>query len=194
MELEKKDIELVKLARQGSLEAFEELVKKYSKYILAISYGLLGSVEDAEEVAQDVFVKAYTKISSLKDENLFGAWISRIAVNMSRNRYKWNRSRGEGQNISLNQEDENSGEEKEFEIESEVPSPDCELEQEEVQKLILEAMNALPDIFREPLVLRHVQDMSYKEIADILNLNIETVKTRISRGRAVLASRLKNKI
>ena len=194
MELDEKDIELVKQAREGSLEAFELLIKKYSKDLFAISYGLLGSTEDAEEVVQDTFVKAYTNISSLRDDSLFGAWISRIVVNMSRNRYVWNRSRGEGQNISIYVTDENDDNEKEMEIPSDLAIPDRELEQEEMRKIILEGINDLPDIFREPLVLRHVKDMSYKQIADILNLNIETVKTRISRGRAVLAKKLKSKL
>ena len=194
MELDKKDIELVNQARKGSLEAFEQLIKKYSRYLLSISYGLLGSAEDAEEVVQDTFVKAYTKISSLKDDSLFGAWISRIVVNMSRNRYTWNRSRGEGQNVSIHAKDENNDDEKEFEIPSNLAAPDEELEQEEIQKFIIEGINALPDMFREPLILRHVKDMSYKEISNILNLNIETVKTRISRGRAMLAVKLKNKL
>jgi len=114
---------------------------------------------------------------------------------MSRNRYNWNKIRGKGQNVSINEgvsaDNENKGE---MELLSDLAQPDKELEKKEIEKFILQAMESLPEIFREPLVLRHIKDLSYKEIADILNLNIDTVKTRISRGRAILASKIKNKI
>ncbi|HOK04185.1 MAG TPA: sigma-70 family RNA polymerase sigma factor [Victivallales bacterium] len=195
MEFSEFDIELVKRAREGSQEAFEELIRRHSRYMFGIAYGLLNTTEDAEEIVQDAFLKAYRNLQSLRDDKLFFSWLCRITLNMSRNRYNWNKIRGKGQNVSINEgvsaDNENKGE---MELLSDLAQPDKELEKKEIEKFILQAMESLPEIFREPLVLRHIKDLSYKEIADILNLNIDTVKTRISRGRAILASKIKNKI
>lgn len=196
LDSEKQDMSLVAEARKGSEEAFEELIKRHSRYMLGIAYGLLGSREDAEEVVQDAFIKAHGSIASLREDSLFPAWLSRIVVNMSRNRYKWNKVRGDGLNISISAQTADRGQDAkgDMELPSNLPSPDKEAENAEMERKIMSEIERLPDTLREAIVLRHVKDMSYKQIADVLGENIDTVKTRISRGRAAIAARLGGKL
>jgi RNA polymerase sigma-70 factor (ECF subfamily) len=186
------DKELVSNAKKGSSQAFDELIRRHSHRLLGLAYGLLGNKEDAEEVVQDAFIKAHAKISALRGDASFAAWLYRIVVNLSRNRYKWNRCRGEGQNISISQHIETleSDEYGDMELPSNIVTPDKAMENSEIENKILMEIEKLPDTLREAIVLRHVNDMSYQQIADTLNCSLEAVKTRILRGRAIIAQKL----
>ncbi|HPN83864.1 MAG TPA: sigma-70 family RNA polymerase sigma factor [Victivallales bacterium] len=192
MEAYEDEKNLVRRAIEGSNDAFEELIRLHSGKMFSVSYGLLGCKEDAEEVVQDAFIKASKKISMLREDASFSAWLYRIVVNLSRNRYKWNRSRGDGLNISISEtsSDPDFDRKEDLDLPSNVPPPDKELAMGEIEKKIFDEIEKLPDTLREAVVLRHVNDMSYQQIADTLGCSLEAVKTRILRGRAIIAGKL----
>lgn len=175
--------------KEGSRDRFDELVKAYTQKLYRLAYGLLGNHHDAEEVVQDSFVRAYRGLDNFRGDSSFETWMHRITVNLARNKFHWNRRRGEGINVSLS-EPYDSLENDEASAELELPdtsySPDRLMQKAETRSNVLGGLNALPDNIREAMVLRHVKDMPYEEIAGILNCPVGTVKSRISRGRELL--------
>ncbi len=175
--------------KEGSRERFDELVKAYTQKLYRLAYGLLGNHHDAEEVVQDSFVRAYRGLDSFRGDSSFETWIHRITMNLARNKFHWNRRRGEGMTMSLSDlpeslEDGDSG--GEMELPDTSYSPDLLMQKAELHGNVLRGMDQLPESLREVMVLRHVKDMPYDEIARILNCPVGTVKSRIARGRELL--------
>ena len=175
--------------KEGSRDRFDELVKAYTQKLYRLAYGLLGNHHDAEEVVQDSFVRAYRGLDNFRGDSSFETWMHRITVNLARNKFHWNRRRGEGVNVSLS-EPKDPMEDGDSPTELDLPdtsySPDRLMQKAETRSNILSGLNTLPDYIREAMVLRHVKDMPYEEIAGILNCPVGTVKSRISRGRDLL--------
>lgn len=175
--------------KEGSRERFDDLVKAYTQKLYRLAYGLLGNHHDAEEVVQDSFVRAYRGLDNFRGDSSFETWMHRITMNLARNKFHWNRRRGEGVTMSLsdqpgNLEDgDSSGE---MELPDTSYSPDLLMQKAELHDNVLRGMEQLPESLREVMVLRHVKDMPYDEIAQILNCPVGTVKSRISRGRELL--------
>ena len=175
--------------KEGSRERFDELVAAYTQKLYRLAYGLLGNHHDAEEVVQESFVRAYRGLDHFRGDSSFETWMHRITVNLARNKFHWNRRRGAGMTVSLSEPYE-SADDSEPVTEIDLPdtsySPDRLMQKAEMQKNVAGGMNALPESLREAMVLRHVKDMSYEEIAGILNCPVGTVKSRIARGRELL--------
>ncbi len=189
------DLELVKSFNAGSEQAFDELVRKYSVQMYNVAHGLLNSREDAEEVVQDAFVKAYGNLKTFRGDSSFSTWLYRIVVNLARNKYHWNRRRGAGQHISMSEKrpyDNDGGRNEDMELADTSNIPTKALESNEEDDRIMKAIDSLPEALKETIILRHIKDMSYEEIAKITGANIGTVKSRISRARETLSASLKN--
>lgn len=187
---------LIKDFKEGSRERFDELVDIYTQKLYRFAYGLLGNHHDAEEVVQDAFIRAYNALDGFRGDSSFETWMHRITMNLARNKFHWNRRRGEGVNVSLS---EPAGPEQaalDFPVETELPdssnAPDFLLEKLEIQDNVIKGINALPETLKEAMVLRHVKDMPYEEIASVLDCKIGTVKSRIARGRELLRVYLLN--
>lgn len=187
------DRTLVERFKQGDEAAFAILVQKYSGRAYQIAYGVLGSREDAEEVAQDVFVRIHRALAKFRGEAEFTTWMYRIAMNLAKNKYRWNKIRGSKVNISidapLDGADDGSDERK-IDIPDETMSPDEKSAYDELEQTVREELDKLPDIYREALVLRNIDEMSYEDIAQALNCKLGTIKSRIARGRDELRKRL----
>jgi len=191
MEQEQKAREdaLLKAFRSGDDTAFDALIGMYSAKLYKVAYALLGSRQDAEEVVQDTFLRAYRALRTFRGESSLETWLHRITLNLARNKYQWNRRRGEGLNVSLTAGDDSDGEsgaENEQDVPDRRMEPDVVLEQDEIGTNIMKALNSLPDNLRETMVLRHVNDMPYELIAQRLDCKVGTVKSRLSRGREML--------
>ncbi|MDD6337064.1 MAG: sigma-70 family RNA polymerase sigma factor [Lentisphaeria bacterium] len=180
--------------RSGDAAAFDGLIEMYSAKLYKVAYALLGSRQDAEEVVQDTFLRAYRALGAFRGESSLETWLHRIALNLARNKYQWNHRRGAGLNVSLSQPTDSDGGDSGQETEQEVPDrrmePDLALEHEEIGKNIMKALNGLPDNLRETMLLRHVNDMPYEQIARKLDCKVGTVKSRLSRGREMLRDTL----
>ena len=175
--------------KEGSRERFDELVKAYTQKLYRLAYGLLGNHHDAEEVVQDSFVRAYRGLDNFRGDSSFETWMHRITMNLARNKFHWNRRRGEGMTMSLSDQPErlDDGESSgEMDLPDTSYSPDLLMQKAELHGNMVRGMEQLPESLREVMVLRHVKDMPYDEIAQILNCPVGTVKSRISRGRELL--------
>ncbi len=187
---------LIKDFKDGSRERFNELVDLYSQKLYRFAYGLLGNHHDAEEVVQDAFIRAYNALEGFRGDSSFETWMHRITMNLARNKFHWNRRRGEGVNVSLSEpggsEQDSIENSAEFELPDSSSAPDSLLEKVETQDNVIRGINALPETLKEAMVLRHVKDMPYEEIASVLDCKIGTVKSRIARGRELLREYLLN--
>lgn len=176
--------------RAGDVSAFDGLVELYSAKLYRVAYMLLENKQDAEEVVQDAFVRAYKALPSFRGDSSFETWMHRITLNLARNRFHWNKRRGMGMHISLSTPQLNdldqAGPVQDMDLPDVTMQPDQELATHELENDIEAIINALPDKFRESLLLRHQQEMSYEAIAQTTGVPINTVKTRIKRARELL--------
>ena len=177
--------------RNGDSAAFDALIGMYSAKLYKVAYALLGSRQDAEEVVQDTFLRAYRALPAFRGDSSLETWLHRITVNLARNKFQWNHRRGGGLNVSLTaSDDEESGSEPEQDVPDRRMEPDLVLEQDEIGANIMKALDSLPDNLRETMLLRHMDDMPYEEIAQKLDCKVGTVKSRLSRGRELLRVQL----
>lgn len=185
------DALLVKRFQAGDESAFDLLVERYAGQAYRIAYGVLANREDSEEVAQDVFVKVHSALKDFRGDSAFSTWMYRIALNLAKNKYRWNKSRGEGVKVSIDAPLETEdGDAKSIDIPDEGRMPDGENESRELQEALEVELKRLPEVYRTPLVMRNVDEVSYEEIARALGCKVGTVKSRINRGRSILKRKL----
>ena len=182
-----KDEDMLTRIREGGDNAFDEIVIAYSPKLIRVAYGLLGNKQDAEEVVQDAFVRAYNAMSDFRGDSSLETWLHRITVNLARNKYHWNRRRGDGVNVSLSDNREpNETETVDVDLPDSRLQPGQQMETDELNANILHAIHYLPKKMRETMVLRHLEDMPYEKIAELLDCRVGTVKSRLARGRELL--------
>lgn len=188
------DLELIRSFNSGSEASFDELVRRYGNQMFKLAYGFLRSHEDAEEVVQDTFVKVYKNLKTFRGDSSFSTWLHRILLNLARNKYHWNKRRGESQKISISEKRQNpdGAEVGDIDFADTSKSPNEITEKREDEEGMMIAIASLPEPLREAIVLRHIEDMSYEDIAKITGANIGTVKSRLSRAREALTKILKN--
>ncbi|MBN2452295.1 MAG: sigma-70 family RNA polymerase sigma factor [Lentisphaeria bacterium] len=186
------DRELIEKFKNGEQWAFESLVDKYSGRAYQIAYGVLGNREDAEEVAQDVFIRIHRALPKFRGDSEFTTWMYRIAMNLARNKYRWNKSRGGQRNVSMDApidgSDDANG--RRFDVTEPGLSPDVRTTLDELERQAGEEMEKLPELYRQALVLRNVEELNYEDIADLLGCKLGTIKSRIARAREELRKRL----
>lgn len=186
-ESERKLIERVK---NGDIEAFELLIEGCEKKVFNIAYRMLANYEDAKEIAQEVFLKAFRSISSFKGDSLFTTWIYRITTNLCLDEI---RKRKNKKLVSLDEGIEYEGHEIKRQIRHEGPSPEAEAENNEMKKAVMDSINALSEDYKTVIVMRDIQGFSYEEIAEIIKCPEGTIKSRINRARKTLKNILKQK-
>jgi RNA polymerase sigma-70 factor (ECF subfamily) len=167
--------------------AFNELVRAYERRVFAFVLRMLGNRAEAEELAQDVFVQVFKAIGSFRGESKLSTWIYRIAINLCKNRSKYLRVRhaDEQEELEAIAERVPMGEVKRANV-GQVERPDEMMAGRQVEKIVQVAIMEIEPSFRECLVLRDVEELSYEEIGEITGLPAGTVKSRIHRARAQL--------
>ena len=190
---EMSDDSLIEAVKNGSQEAFEEIVSRYRQRLYQTAYAILNSHHDAEEVAQDALVKAYRALPNFRGESLLLTWLCRIVINQAHNKYHWNRRRGSEVNLSLSRPPEPGGDQQQedFNIPDIKHTPQRELNNAEINDLIFNEISHLPLSLRETMQLRHFENLPYEEIANRQHCQLGTIKSRLSRGREILLKRLK---
>ena len=174
---------IIKRVLSGDGEAFEELVLENQKNVYNLALRLMGNEQDALDVSQEAFIKAYTKLGSFRGGSRFSAWLYRVTYNICLDQLRKN---GRANVISLNYTD-SEGDEGEYEIPDTRTTPEDALEKRELNEAINEAMEHLSPEHRQILALREGADMSYADISALLGINEGSVKSRISRARRALA-------
>lgn len=167
-------------ARQGDQEAFGQLVLLYEKRVFALTLRMCKNPADAEEAAQEAFLSAWQGLPFFRGDSSFSTWLYRLASNACIDLLRREGRHKAAAGPSLNDEDAS------VEIADSTPSPQSLAERAELREQIEEGLAALPADYRHVLVLREIHQRSYQEIADILSLDLGTVKSRISRGRKQL--------
>ncbi len=176
----KTDTELIAECLQGRTDSFGQLVTRYQERLFGTLVTMLGSAEDARDVAQDAFVQAYQKLESFRGQSAFYSWLFRIALNSSVDHHRRQRR----PTVSIDAAREQSGAEP-TDLHPET-SPSFGMERTERQKLVQLALSKLSPEYREVLVLKEMEDLKYEEIAVLVKIPVGTVRSRIHRGRAEL--------
>jgi len=190
MEEPSADIGLVKQCQEGSLTAFDELVLKYHKKVFNVAYRLLDNYDEANDIAQEVFVRAFRAIKGFRFKAQIFTWLYRITVNLSKNRLKV-LARERRRTTSLDDPITTEEGQVRRQVAQDDPSPSDELINKEKGELIARALASLEDEFRTVVVLRDIEGLGYEEIAQIIKVNIGTVKSRLHRARMLLQEKLK---
>jgi RNA polymerase sigma-70 factor (ECF subfamily) len=180
------DSELVTLAQGGDTRAFDELVRRYRDKVYRLSYKILRHEEDAAEALQDAFLSAYRGLKNFKSESTFSTWLYRIATNASLMKY---RRRREG-HVSLEQSQTVDGTNEPLQIPDWSAQPLAELLTHETREVMEEGIQKLPEELRTVFTLRDLEGLSNAEVAEILDLSVAAVKSRLHRARIALRDRL----
>ena len=180
--MDRDDQAVVEAVLNGQQHRFGELVDRYQKQIVNYVCRMLGNYEDAVDLSQDVFLKAYSALGSYRPQYPFPAWLFRIARNAAIDEIRKRRLATVSLDAPVEFEDGSAGRQ----VESPGLNPQDSYLGLEFADRISVAIDELPEKYREPIVLRHAADLSYEEIAEALELPIGTVKTRIFRARDAL--------
>ncbi len=181
------EMDLVKRAQRGDLEAYDDLVKRYQERIYATVYHMTSNHEDANDLAQDSFIKAFQALKSFKGGSSFYTWLYRIAVNKTINFLKQRKNRV---HMSLNDMDFNTENNPDLVALISDKTPRREAGLNELQEKLNAAMLKLSEPHRLVVVLHDVQGMSHEEVAQVMECNIGTVRSRLFYARQQLQSLL----
>ena len=183
-ELEQKLIERL-IARDE--RAFNELVRLYERRVFSLIFRMLGNAAEAEDMAQEVFVQVFKAIGNFRGDSKLSTWIYRIAINLCKNRAKYLKVRHANEQDELEEiaERQHLGAQAGANV-AQVERPDEMIAGKEVERVVQTAIAQIDETFRECLILRDVEELSYEEIGEITGLPPGTVKSRIFRARAML--------
>jgi len=186
----KEDAHLIHSALRGDQAAYKKLMKKYHDQIANLIYRIIHQREQVEDLAQEVFIKAFASLGSFNEEYAFSTWLYKIATNSSIDyiRKKKLRTFSIDKPIAMEESDTT------YELPDSTYEPDKHIIQRQRSHLIQEAINKLPEKYKKVITLRHSEERDYSEIAKILKLPIGTVKAHIFRARELLNKYLRSKI
>ena len=180
------DLEYVILCQKGDTDAFEVLVERHQKKLLNIAYRMTGDYDEACDVTQEAFLAAYKAIKKFKGEARFSTWLYRIVINYSKNRLKQLRSIAKREVVSIDDLGEIKKEGALCQASANDANPGAQMEKREREAQVQKCITSLDEEYREVLVLRDMQGLSYEEIKAILKIPEGTVKSRLSRARNAL--------
>jgi len=181
------DVALVERVRGGDVSAYDELVRKYERQVFRIAQHITQNREDAEDVMQDAFLKAYEKLDQFQGNSKFYTWLVRIAVNESLMRLRKRRS---GRMVSLDEDVETEEGSVPRDLADWDPDPEQNYSQTELADILRKTIQGLPPGFRVVFTLRDVDGLSTEETAETLGLSVPAVKSRLLRARLQLRERL----
>ena len=181
---------LVERARSGDIEAFEKLIEGCQKKVFNIAFRMIGNYDDANELAQEVFLKAFRSIKKFKGDSLFSTWIYKVTANVCLDEI---RRRKNKRVFSLDEEVEYGDGDLKRQIPDNAPTPDVEVEINEIKKVVNKSIQELPNDYKSIIILRDIQGLSYDEISKIFDCPEGTVKSRINRARQALKKILQGK-
>jgi RNA polymerase sigma-70 factor (ECF subfamily) len=189
------DDQFLERLRRGEAVAYERLVAEHSGDVYALLFRLTNDSEEARDLTQETFLRAFQSIGRFRGDASLKTWIYRIAINQARNRWRWWRRRKRDVTVSLDATDDQN----EQPLAATLPSenslnPEQETLAREREAQLRQALLGLRSAFRESVVLRDVEGFSYEEIAELLQISIGTVKSRIARGRLELRRQLEGSL
>ena len=181
------ELAVVERVRGGDTDAFEALVTAYQKQIYNLTLRYVSNPEDAADLTQDAFLRAYRSLATFRGDSRFSVWLYRLATNIC---IDFLRSRGRGSAASLTVENDEE-EPEELDVPDTSFEPQKELERRELQRAVREGLQSLSEDAREIVILRELEGLSYAEIGERLGLEAGTVKSRLFRARKALCDYLR---
>lgn len=185
-----KDFSLIKAFLEGSDAAFDRLVLRYQDRVFRTCCRMLGDYHEANDSAQDVFVKVWRSLKKFRFQSSFSTWLFRISVNTCRNKLRSAGYRRRGKTLRLGSPGDEEISSPPVEIKSDQRTPGEELLRKETGKMIQDALDSLPPIQKTMVVLRDIEGFTYEEISAITGLKAGTVKSKLARARGKLRGRL----
>ena len=183
------EAQFIERLKQGDAAAFNTLVAERSGEIYGLLFRLTENSEEARDLTQETFLRAFQSIGHFRGEADLRTWIYRIAINQARNRWRWWRRRKRDATVSL---DSTDGEHQSLgeNLREGSDDPEQETLAHERQRALRTALRSLRGVYRETVILRDIEGFSYEEIAEMLDISVGTVKSRLARGRQELRRRL----
>lgn len=181
------DHRLIHAARKGDQKAYEALLEKYRNLVYHVMIKMVGNPQEAEDLTQEAFIKAFNALDSFNEEFAFSTWLMKIATNNCIDFLRKRKLRV----FSIDEPIHYKDEELHYEIPDQELTADRKMLAEERSKFIDKAIQSLPPRYRHVILLRHKEEKSYEDIAEILNLPLGTVKARIFRAREMLNKKIK---
>src|SRR5437868_14282136 len=181
------ELQLVQAAKRGDITAFEQLVKRYDRNVFRIAQHITQNREDAEDVVQDAFLKAYQNLKQFQGNSKFYTWLVRIAVNEALMKLRKQKS---SKTVSMDEDVETEDGSVPREVADWSTNPEQQYRQSELNEILTKTIQGLPAGFRTVFVLRDVEGLSTEETAETLGLSIPAVKSRLLRARLQLRERL----
>ncbi|MGA1861594.1 sigma-70 family RNA polymerase sigma factor [Deferribacter thermophilus] len=183
------DKSVVNAILKGDTQSYELLIIKYQRQLFNTVISLVKDPDVADDLVQESFLKAFEKLDTLRDKSQFFPWLKRIAINLALGYLNKNK-----RNVDMNADWNEDGEEKTdyFESIADEGDPEEFLLKEELRRYVRKFVESLPDRLRVVVILREVEDMSYEEIAETLNIPIGTVRSRLFNARQIIKDRLIN--
>lgn len=169
------DGELVNRCLEGDKDSFGDLIMRYQGVVRGLAYHLVGNFQDAEDLAQESFIRAYVRLSDLQDRAKFASWLKRVTFSVCMN---WLKAHRHDQAATL--------EERIYQVPDPTSYPSDSVEAAELRDAVLQAVANLPEMYRLPLTLFHLDGLSYNKVADFLDLPVSTVKWRLHQARRML--------
>lgn len=179
------EMEIINLVKNGASSAFEKLVLENQTNVYNLALRMVGDRDDAFDMSQEAFIKAYASIGSFRGESRFSVWMYRLTTNVC---LDFLRAKERKSHSSLTYIDDEGEDDKEMEIPDQRFSPETLLERKELREAVRRGLLGLPAEYRAILLLREIEGLSYDEISIALNLEVGTVKSRIFRARKKLCS------
>ncbi len=175
--------EVIERCKAGDEKAFDEIVLRSQKKVFNIAYRMLGNLEEAKDLAQEVFISVFESVKDLKEETKFDAWLTQITLNHCRNRWKYLKRRQYFNSDSLDDPIETEDGRLSRAVVDPSDNPEILYEKKSIQQFIQRGLLKLKEDQRELLVLRDLQGFSYEEMAELLSLPEGTIKSRLHRAR-----------
>lgn len=196
--MDSRERRLVRRLKQRDEGAFREMVQTYQSDVFTLVFRMLGNYEEAEDLAQEVFVTVFKSVDGFRGDSKFSTWLYRIAVNTCKNRFKYLARRHYHAMQPLDELSERSMTGRDggaaVSLQAQISGPEKMLEGLRLEKAIQRAIAALEEDQRALIVLRDIQGLSYQEIATITSLPEGTVKSRLHRARMALKDKLKKHV
>lgn len=189
------ETQFIERLRQGDAAAFEVLIAERSGEVYGLLYRLTENSEEARDLTQETFLRAFQSMGQFRGESDLRTWIYRIAINQARNRWRWWRRRRRDATVSLDSENAHGHVPLSESLRSErEKSPEQQTLAHERERALRRALQSLSLSYRETVILRDIEGFTYEEIAETLGINVGTVKSRLARGRQELRQRLEGSL
>ena len=178
------ELTIIRRVQHGDTECFSLLVAEYEKKAFNVAMQMVGDREDAQDLTQEAFIKAYTSLNSFRGDSRFSSWLYRILANVCLD-FKRRQARRPSRSLTMEDDD---GDPVDLDIADESQSPQALLERKLTREAVRRGLDTLPDEQRQILLLREIQGLSYEEIGEAMGLEAGTVKSRIFRARKKLCA------